>query len=429
MRVFRAAGLAALLSLPAIAGAQTTDDLRWPDDGHYPGYPQEPDPRTVHFAVEGGVTHDDNIFRFSDSTAVPAGVSKSDTIYRVGARLRANIPVSQQRIVVDARVDNYTFDNNSRLDHVNYRAGAAWNWQVGPLVSGDLGYRRRRYLGDLGEIQAPLKDMITEDRIFASGGVLVTPRWRVRAAGDWFKWEHGAATRDELDLRVTSGTIGLDYVTPANNSLGLQFKQSHGDYANREILASGTTVGNDYDESETSAVARWNITAKSVINARLGYTKREHDEVPSRDFGGMTGRLSVDWDAGAKTLINAVVWREIRSVLEFGTLEQAASSYILSSGVSIGPSWAPTSKLVFQAALLHEKREYKGDPGPAFNVFPGAAGVRREDTLNGYRLAAGYAPIRSVRLSLSYDRGERDSNFAPFEYTFNRVSANGEFRF
>ena len=130
MRVFRAAGLAALLSLPAIAGAQTTDDLRWPDDGHYPGYPQEPDPRTVHFAVEGGVTHDDNIFRFSDSTAVPAGVSKSDTIYRVGARLRANIPVSQQRIVVDARVDNYTFDNNSRLDHVNYRAGAAWNWRM-----------------------------------------------------------------------------------------------------------------------------------------------------------------------------------------------------------------------------------------------------------------------------------------------------------
>jgi len=425
MRVLRTAGIAALLCLPAVAaGFEMTEDILWPDDGRFPGYPQEADTRTVHFFVSGGIYHDDNIFRLSDSATVPAGVSKSDTIYRIGARLRADIPISRQRIILDGRVDNYTFDKNGLLDHVDYRGSARWAWQAGPLVSGDLGYSRRRYLGDLGEINAPLKDMITEDRIFGSAGFMVTPRWRIRGGADWGEWDHSAATRQTLNLEVTSVTVGLDYVTPLNNHVGVQHKQSHGKYPNRQTVSGTTTVANSYDEGETSAVLRWNITGKSVLNARAGYTKREHDEVPARDFDGFTGRVNLDWEAGAKTLLHGAVWREIRSVDELATLEQAAASYVLSTGLSIGPSWAPTSKLVFEAKYIHEKREYEGDPGPSFGT-----GVQREDTFNGLRLAAGYAPRRNIRFSLAYERGDRDSNITLRDYEYNRVSANARFQF
>ena len=126
MRILRTAGIAAMLCLPAVAaGFEMTEDILWPDDGRFPAYPQEPDPRTVQFFVSGGLYHDDNIFRLSDSTVVPAGVSKSDTIYRIGARLRADVPISRQRIVLDGRVDNYTFDKNGLLDHVEQRAPGA----------------------------------------------------------------------------------------------------------------------------------------------------------------------------------------------------------------------------------------------------------------------------------------------------------------
>jgi exopolysaccharide biosynthesis operon protein EpsL len=431
MRTLRRIGIAVMLCLPAVASGQTTEDILWPDDGKFSGYPPESDPRRVQFSVSGGVYHDDNIFRLSDSAPLPAGVtSKSDTVYRVGLGLKADLPVSQQRFLFDAKVDNYTYDSYDQLDHVAYRAGAAWKWRAGQRLSGDIGYARRRFLADLGEIQAPLKDLITEDRAYASGGFLVTPRWRVRGAADWIKWDHGDMSRESLDLRVSSTTVGLDYVTPANNSIGGQLKYSHGDYPNREAFA-GSTVVNNYDEYETSAVLHWIITGKSVFDARLGYTQREHDEVPARDFGGATGRLSLDWAPGAKTLLNAAVWREIRSVEEAGSLEQAAASYILSTGASIGPAWAPTSKLVFQAKLVHEKREFQGDPGPAFSVFPiaGAPGVQREDTFNGIRLSAGYSPVRSLRLSLSAERGDRNSNVLFRDYDYNRVSANARFQF
>ena len=438
MRAVAKMGIAALLCLPAVAsGLETTEDLLWPGDGRFTGYPRETDPRPVQVSISGGLYHDDNVFRLSDGAVVPVGSSRSDTIYRVGLGLRADLPISRQHLLLDAGLDSYTYDRNSQLDNVAYRAGAAWRWQAGSQLSGDVGFRRRRYISDLGEIQASIKDEVTEDRLYGNAAFLLTPRWRVRGGADWFKWDHDAAARNTLDLRVSSTTVGLDYITPASNSIGGQFKYSHGDYPNPQVFA-GTSVSNDFDEYETSAVLHWVLTGKSVFNARLGYTKREHDQVPARDFGGGTGRLSLDWAPGGKTLINASVWREIHSVEERGTLveaggalEQAAASYVVSTGASIGPTWAPTVKLVFQGKLVHEKRKYQGDPGLTFGVaaVAGTPGAHREDTFDGVRLSAGYTPIRALRLSLSAEHGKRDSNAVLRDYDYNLISANARFQF
>ena len=436
MHAVKKMGITALLCLPAVAsGLETTEDLLWQADGKFSGYPQETEPRPVQFSVSGGLYHDSNVFRLSDGAPSPAGVtSRSDTIYRVGLGLKADLPVSRQHLLLNANINSYSYDRYSQLDNVAYDAGAAWRWQAGSRLSGDVGYRRQRYLGDLGEVQATIKDQVTQDRFYASAGYLMTPRWRVRGAADWYKWDHSDAARNVLDLRVSSTTVGLDYITPANNSIGGQFKYSHGDYPNPQVF-NGTAVSNDYDEYETSAVLHWVLTGKSTLFARLGYTKREHDQVPARDFGGATGRLSLDWAPGGKTLINASVWREIYSVEERGTLgegglDQADASYVVSTGASIGPAWAPTAKLVFQGKVVHEKRKYQGSPGLTFGVAPVVGtGEHREDTFNGLRLSAGYTPIRALRLSLSAEHGKRDSNAFLRDYDYNLISANARFQF
>lgn len=430
MHVLKKIGIAVMLSLPAAASAlETTEDIVWPEEGRYPAYPQERDERPVQFSVSGGYYHDDNVFRLSDNAPLPTGITeKSDNIYRLGLGLRADLPISRQRVLIDAQVNNYAYDRYSGLDHVDYRAGAAWRWVAGQRLSGELSYGQRRYLADLGEIQAPIKDLITEDRAIASGGFRVTPRWRVRGAAEYRQWDHSEPTRSSLDLETTVWTIGLDYVTPANNSVGGQFRYVNGDYKNRQTVGSIPVV-NDFDEYETSAVLHWILTGRSVFDARLGYTKREHDQVPERDFDGFTGRVTLTYEAGAKTLIAGSAWREIRSVEEIGTLEQAAASYVLATGASIGPSWAPTSKLVFELKAVYERREYAGDPGPAFNVFPGAPGVEREDTFNGIRIAAGYTPRRNLKFSLAAERGDRESNILFRDYDYTRISANASFQF
>jgi hypothetical protein len=181
---------------------------------------------------------------------------------------------------------------------------------------------------------------------------------------------------------------------------------------------AGSPVDNQYDEIETSAVAQWNVTGKSRIDARLGYTSRKHDQVSQRDFQGITGRLNYDWTIAAKTLLNMALWREIRSI------EDVDASYVLSQGFSVGPAWAPTSKLVLQAKLLREKRDFEGDPGFVLTASP-----QREDTFRGARLSAGYTPLRNVELSLSLEKGDRSSNIAGRDYDYNAVNANAKFSF
>jgi len=172
---------------------------------------------------------------------------------------------------------------------------------------------------------------------------------------------------------------------------------------------------------------------RAVATNKLGplvFESGGNGELGSRD----NRRRAIAWYVG-KTLINASVWREIYSVEERGTLgegglDQADASYVVSTGASIGPAWAPTAKLVFQGKVVHEKRKYQGSPGLTFGVAPVVGtGEHREDTFNGLRLSAGYTPIRALRLSLSAEHGKRDSNAFLRDYDYNLISANARFQF
>jgi exopolysaccharide biosynthesis operon protein EpsL len=404
----------------AVSAVQTIDDLYWPDEGKFPAYSAESDDGKVRFSIFGGVDRDSNPFRLSDSadpqTAI-GSTSKADTVYRAGVGLKAGLPFNRQRVLLDFQVQNVNYHSFDVLDHTAYRASGAWNWQAGDQWSGAIGYSQREFLANLADIQAPIKDMITENRAFASGGFRFTPRWRIRGALDWTRWDHSDPTRDSLDANIPSGTIGLDYVTPLGNSVGVQSKYSVGDYPNRQVVA-GSTVDNSYKELESSAVMHWIFTSKSIFDARAGYTSRRQDQVPQRDFDGFTGRLNYDWFIGPRTLLNFAVWREIQST------EDISASYILSEGWGIGPAWAPTSKIVLQAKYIREDRDYRGDPG-----FVVSGGPPREDTFRGVRLNVGYAPRRNIQLSASAEGGDRESSVAGADYDYSAVSANVRFLF
>ncbi len=410
-----------LLCVPATGFAlDTLDTIRWPDEGRFPAYSLEPDERKVRLFVFGDVDRDSNPFRLSDTANTQATLGtteKSDTVVRAGVGLKADLPVSRQRLLFDLRGEQNDYRRFDLLDHFAYRGSGTWRWQAGNQWSGEIGASKRRFLANLAELQRPIKDLVTEDRAFAGAGFLVTPRWKVRGMLDWTKWDHGEPTRQTLDARVVGGTIGLDYVTPPGNFVGGQVRYSEGDYPNRQLVA-GNLVSNQYQEVESSAVLHWVVTGKSTFDARLGYTSRRHDEVPQRDFDGATGRLNYDWFIAAKTLLNFSVWRELRSA------EDISASYVVSKGWGLGPAWAPTSKLVFQAKYLREDRDYRGDPN-----FVASGAPPRDDTFRGVSLTAGYAPRRNLQFSLGAERGQRESNIVGVDYDYTAVSANARVSF
>lgn len=275
--------------------------------------------------------------------------------------MKWDFPVSRQLFTLDARADNYDFNRFSFLDHTAYDLGANWKYQAGPLVSGDLGYRRSRRLTSFNEVQERIKDLITRDYAYVSGGYQFHPRFRARGQVTDDLYNHRASSREVLDARITTETIGLDYLTPSENTLGLQLQLEQGSYPNRQVVA-GSTVDNKYDEYELSAVVGWQLAPKTRFDARLSYTDRNHDQVPQRDFSGATYRAGIGYAPSAKILLDLAGYRELTIV------EDLIASAVLTEGVVFGAAWAPTIKTILQGKLFYENREYEGDPGFVLGV-------------------------------------------------------------
>jgi hypothetical protein len=391
-----------LLSAPAAAlGFEAVDTL--PFSSRFPAYEAPPEhPR--EFWAEAGFLRDNNVLR-------RPGGSADETITRLGVGARTDTRVfGRQRLRLEANAYAYAFERFPDLDHVAYGVLGEWGWELGNRLSGRLGAGRRDYQTELSEIQAPVRDRIIADRFYGTAAYRVAPDWRLRGS-----LAHETAERSRralVDTEFNTATAGIDYVTPLGNALGLEALAAEGDAPLGELIDPiGEFINNDFRRREVAAVATYNPGAQLRFDGRIGRTRFQHSEVPERDFEGSTWRLGAAWLPGYKTILSLDVYKEIRTVLDY------AASHALVDGVSFGPSWAPTAKLVFSARLVRDVVEYQGDP------------AMREETVRALRLAAGWEITRHMRLAAGLDRGERSSTFLGRDYEFTAWMANLRYQF
>jgi exopolysaccharide biosynthesis operon protein EpsL len=422
----------------------------------------------------------------ANTQAILGSDQRSDTVRRLGLGFRADVPVSRQVFSVEAAVEDNDFDRYDQLDHTAHNLGGLWRWQVGNQLAGDLGANTRKVLGSLrSNLTAGQSDFVTEDRAYVSGGYLLTPSWRVRGAFDVYNREHSNAARAAAELRTNTTIAGVDYVTAAANSIGGELRYTNGDAPNPQTIGA-TTVNNDFKQSEANLVAHWAISGKTTLDGRLGYTNRSYEQLSSRDFKGPTRGINAGWAPSPKTLLGIGLWRDVRtfssglggsfspgvqatpnlpvpaagggttttttgsgglvssrggfvaprevplgsttsiidpSVATTDTTVESIATYAVARGISLGPTWAPTEKIVLQARLLHERLDFRGEVDQALGLAQ-----RREDKFNGLTLSAGWTPIRAVLLALSFQTGKRSSNTVG-NFDYNSVTLSGRFNF
>lgn len=403
----RSAALLLLLSLAALPGLacafEAIDTLPWPSTGAFPAYPREAD-RATDFWVHAGARREDNALRTETA-------EQSDTITRVGAGIRHETRViGRQRVRLEARGDYYKYDRFTALDNFSYSLAGNWLWEIGNQLSGSLvaGYDRRQ--ADIGETQADRLDMVKTGRVAATAGYLVTPGLRVRGGLAGTRAERSDFL--EPETRAQTVTIGADYVSPLANTVGIEYRATSGEAPFTVAVAGIGLVSNDYRERELSLVATYALGTQLRTGLRLGRTLREYDQVSGRDFDGTTGRASIDWLPGNKTLLGFEAYREPRSIID------VAASHDVISGVAFGPRWAMTSKMVLSARLVRERRTRDGDPA----LTVGA--TLRDEVSHLWRFGLGWEPQRFWQLGLAVDRGERESNVPGRDYQYTAVMGN-----
>ncbi|HKE43131.1 MAG TPA: XrtB/PEP-CTERM-associated polysaccharide biosynthesis outer membrane protein EpsL [Steroidobacteraceae bacterium] len=415
-------GLACAIPAHAETLYSTADDwLLWPDAGRFAAYPLEPRTDPIRFDAYAGAVRDSNLFRLADddpALALLGNDDTSDVVRRIGADVDGQLELSQQKLLFGANVARNSFQNFDDLDNTSYRGDIDWQWKLGGSWSGTLGGSREQALSDFAELQAPIRDLITEDHAHFTAAFQFLPSWRLRGGYQYAKYEHSNDLRTILDNDAQSAIVGIDYVSPAQTFVGLQYQATQGQYPNRQLVAT-SLVDNDYKEYESSLVFGWPFSGRTRFDARAGYTQRRYDDVPQRNFDGPTGRATLSYSLTPKTLIDLTGYREISSV------EDLDASYVVAKGGKLGFAWAPSLKAVLQFEVKYEDRDLEGNPGFVLGLGP-----RRQDITKGARIGAGFRPWGGMfEMALGYEVGRRTSNVDLAEYDYNAAMANFNFRF
>ena len=356
----------------------------------------------VQIQASASLFHDNNLFRLPKD-----GIRdiESDTARILGVGLKYDKIISRQRLIADINLNDTTYDKNTNLDFTGGDGRVSWLWQVGNLWNGEASYRKRRELGGFEDIRLKVQDLIDTDTYTINGGYQFHPRWRISAEVSEQDSEHSSSTRQSLDYDAQALGMELRYRTPALNSIGLQARRTDRNYPNR-LTVGFTTLDNGHRETRLNTVAAWQFTGATKLDAQVGHIDVQHDNLSQRDFSGATWRASASWDTTSKLRLSLNTWKDVR------LYEDNLTSYIVVKAVEFSPVYTFTPKIVLQADLRFERRDYRGDPG-FFSI-----NLNREDDVRLGRVGVTYSPHRNVGLSLSYETGDRRSNIILNDYDY-----------
>lgn len=368
-----------------------------------PAWADEQD--ALNFSVGAGVTFDDNLFRLPDSanTRQSLGKSKrSDRVLTTNAGIKIDKPYSLQRFQLDLNVIDNRYDTYSYLDYTAFNYRAAWLWQLTPNIKGTLSADQQQILNSFAEfrdfnnqINRRRSIQTNENRIFDIDA-LIGGGWHLLGGVSETRSRNSVTFNAVGDYVQTGANVGVKYVFPSENSIALIQRAYNGDYQGR-VADAPSQLDTGFKQRETEAQLQWRLTGKSLIDAKLGYVDREHDNFSSRDYDGFTSRLAYKWQPTGKLGIITSLSRNIYSY------QQAANSYYVADTFAITPTWYITAKTSLSMRYDFSQRDYRGA------VIPVAE--HREDNVQSLMLSADWKPTRTIRVTGSLRHEMRSSSF------------------
>lgn len=346
---------------------------------------------------------------------------RSDSILGLRAGLDADIPVSRQIFTLRSNITDNRYATYDNLDYVSYNVRGVWNWVVGSDWDGDVGLAHTQSLGsfaDLNNLQRDTRNIRNTDDYFASGMYRMAPDWKLRAAVRNTQLRNSAinfATTDRNDVVYELGS--RRYSKGGDNFLGLNFRIIDGQFPNREVVA-GSTIDNSYREYTLEGTVDWRYSGQSKLSGALGWTNRLHDQISQRNFSGITGRLTAVYSPSGVIGLNAAIFREI------GNYQDITTSYILTEGIRIGPSYAVSEKLSLQANYQYSIREFLGDPGFVVTGLP-----TRKDHVNSLSGTVTWLPLRNAQINATLSYDTRSTNRPLFDYDVTTFFVSAQLNF
>lgn len=374
--------------------------------------PDAEDPLDIYFNDE--YSYEDNLFRVPDSSqlgSVGAAVkSLDDYVNRMSVGLQARMDAARQVFALNLRFDDVRYAEN---DSLNYRGGSgdlAWDFSLGSNWSGSVKARYDRKLASFSNYRFFARDVVETAGYNGEVRYAIGSRWAVLGSGSVAETGHSAPSRQVNKFKGETLRGGIEYRTPSNNVIAFDYR----DTAARFPIADSTPGGLPfrYDEQQPGVTMFYAFTAITQLRARAAYIERDYMDPRLGDFSGPTWNLALHWAPSIKLYFDVKGWHELTAYAD------AESDYYVGEGISITPTWEPTSKVTITGAVGYEQQDYEGNNTL---LIPNLAG--REDEVATAELNIEFEPRDYFSFGFGYRWIERESNRDLRGYDNSIVSA------
>jgi hypothetical protein len=372
------------------------------------------------------ITHESNLYRLTDSAAVPAGVSKSDTIYSTALLGGLDLPVSRQRLYGTATLRASRFQDNDVLDNDGYTLRAGIDWATINRLSGNVDLSANRNLARFNsdtEIGLLTRQNIENNqRLAATVRLGVVTQYTAEASLEHQRTDYSAAEYNSRENRRTTGTLGLRWRPGGSNVFGAGLRHTDGEYPRSTPLAGGGFAADNYTRTGLDLIANVEVGGASRIDTRLTLGRTRYDLADQRDTSGVTGFVAWIWRPGAKLQLDTRLTRDTGQDSYFSgspLVDGAVDTSRTTTALRLRADYAATAKIRVNAGLSFAQRDLvRTLPPNAF--FPVSA--RGDDDTTELTLGATWEPTRSVVVGCDVGHEKRSvDGTLSLPYSANRL--------
>lgn len=371
------------------------------------------------FAAEQ-VEYDDNLYRLpataNPAALVGAGASRQEVVDTVSLGTDLHWYDGIQAVDLHARADENRFLDNRSLSNLSGQGNAAWDWQFGESLSGQAGAQYFRALTSFSSTDYYALDMVDRVDYFAGARYRVGPEVTLFGGVDGAATSLSAQPEKIYDFRSKSGNGGVEFSSPAGNSVSVEYRYTDSRFPTPFVL-NGAPFNSDYDEDTALVTVKYAFSAATRFEASAGYLRRGYPHSEFAAFSGSIGSASLEWQPTDALQVVLTGRHELRAYVD------SESDYFVSNGGSIEPEWKATAALTLALSFSHENHDYIGS-SPSALAF-----ASRRDTVTTDKARLTYSPAPCLTATLSYQYARRDSNRAILEFDDNRATANVTFKF
>ena len=260
-------------------------------------------------------TQQSNVYQIGDDQALPAGLSRSDTIRATSLVVGIDQTWGRQRLSGSGHVRADRYGSNKRLDNQSHGLNLTLDWATIGRLSGTVSVATDNSLAQFNNraeqgIETE-KNAVRNVSVDAKVRLGVVTRYALEGTFGQRRHSYSATAYDRYANHQDHVSLGLRYRPGGPLEIGILLRATDIHYPRWRHLDGDTVEGERVKRQDLELTADWRPSSANHMTLRLSPTRSHHERATVADFSGVVGAVSWIVQPTGKTRLNTTVWRDL----------------------------------------------------------------------------------------------------------------------